>query len=160
MWQADFTHWHLTDGQDVEILNFLDDHSRLLLASEAFVTITGIDVVTTFAAATEAHGAPASLLTDNGAVFTGRSRKGKVLLESECERLGIVAKHSTPYHPQTCGKVERLHQTLKRFLSRQEAPTSSLCCSSSSTASAPTTTSAGPTAPWTAAPRWWPSTPA
>ncbi len=124
MWQADFTHWHLADGQDVEILNFLDDHSRLLLASEAFVTITGIDVVTTFAAATEAHGAPASLLTDNGAVFTGKSRKGKVLLESECERLGIVAKHSTPYHPQTCGKVERLHQTLKRFLSRQEAPTS------------------------------------
>jgi hypothetical protein len=40
----------------------------------------------------------------------GRAR-GRVLLESEIERLGIVCKHSTPYHPQTCGKVERFHQT-------------------------------------------------
>ncbi|HEY6398470.1 MAG TPA: integrase core domain-containing protein [Solirubrobacteraceae bacterium] len=68
---------------------------------------------------------PASLLTDNGAVFTGKSRRGKVLLESELERLGIVFKHSTPYHPQTCGKVERFHQTLKRFLAKQ-APARSL----------------------------------
>lgn len=37
----------------------------------------------------------------------------------ELERLGIVFKHSTPYHPQTCGKVERFHQTLKRFLAKQ-----------------------------------------
>jgi Integrase core domain len=42
-----------------------------------------------------------------------------VLLESELERLGIVFKNSRPYHPQTCGKVERLHQTLKRFLQKQ-----------------------------------------
>jgi hypothetical protein len=42
-----------------------------------------------------------------------------VLLELELERLGIVFKHSTPYHPQTCGKVERFHQTLKRFLRKQ-----------------------------------------
>jgi hypothetical protein len=40
-------------------------------------------------------------------------------------RLGIEVKHSTPYHPQTCGKVERLHQTLKRYL-RQQAPAQSL----------------------------------
>ena len=65
------------------------------------------------------HGLPAALLTDNGAVFAGRPRGGKVLLESELERLGIVAKHSTPHHPQTCGKVERFHQTLKRYLARQ-----------------------------------------
>jgi transposase InsO family protein len=36
--------------------------------------------------------------------------------------LGIAYRHSSPYHPQTCGKVERLHQTLKRFLARQPVP--------------------------------------
>jgi transposase InsO family protein len=41
------------------------------------------------------------------------------------ERLGITAKNSRPYHPQTCGKVERLHQTLKRYLERQ-APAKTL----------------------------------
>jgi hypothetical protein len=40
-------------------------------------------------------------------------------LESELERLGVLFKNSRPYHPQTCGKVERLHQTLKRYLARQ-----------------------------------------
>src|SRR5215813_12315104 len=62
---------------------------------------------------------PRLLLTDSAAVFSGSSRRGRLLLGSECDRLGIVCKHSTPYHLQTCGKVERLHHTLKRFLSRQ-----------------------------------------
>ena len=76
-------------------------------------------MVKTFHKACDYHGFPASLLTDNGAVFTGAPRAGKVLLESELERLGIVFKNSRPYHPQTCGKVERLHQTLKRYLAKQ-----------------------------------------
>ena len=125
MWQGDTTHWRLAEGSDVEILNYLDDHSRLLAASVAFATVKGADVVQVFYAAAEEHGFPASLLTDNGAVFTGASRKGKVLLETELERLGVVFKHSTPYHPQTCGKVERFHQTLKRYLAKQP-PASSL----------------------------------
>ena len=70
------------------------------------------------------HGSPASLLCDNGAVFTAAPRGGKVLLQLEIERLGVIAKNSRPYHPQTCGKVERLHQTLKRYLAEQApAPT-------------------------------------
>jgi transposase InsO family protein len=75
-------------------------------------------------AAASAHGLPAALLSDNGAVFTGASRGGKVLLESKLERLGIRCVHSTPDHPQTLGKVERFHQTLKRFLARQPRATS------------------------------------
>lgn len=122
LWQADTTHWRLADGSDVEILDLIDDHSRLLLAADAFRTVKGGDVVRTFLAATESHGAPAGLLTDNGAVFAGRPRGGKVRLESELERLGVVAKHSTPNHPQTCGKVERFHQTLKRYLAKQPPP--------------------------------------
>lgn len=69
---------------------------------------------------TELHRLPAALLSDNGAVFTATPRKGKVLLQTELERLGIASKNSRPYHPQTCGKIERLHQTLKRYLARQK----------------------------------------
>jgi transposase InsO family protein len=125
LWQADTTHWRLADGTDVEILNLIDDHSRLLLAADAFRTVKGGDVVRTFLAAAEDQGAPAGLLTDNGAVFTGGPRRGRIRLETELERLGVVAKHSTPNHPQTCGKVERFHQTLKRYLAKQ-SPTASL----------------------------------
>src|ERR1700736_733062 len=122
-WQADATDWHLADGAKVEILNFVDDHSRLFVASIAFTTVKAADALETFLGAAQEFGLPASLLTDNAAVFSGKSRKGRVLLESELDRLGIVSKHSTPYHPQTCGKVERLHQSLKRFLTRQPPAT-------------------------------------
>jgi transposase InsO family protein len=119
MWQADVTHWRLAGSGHAEILNMLDDHSRLFLASRAFASVKAADVVDVFRMAVALHGAPASLLCDNGAVFTGTPRGGKVLLQAELERLGIAAKNSRPYHPQTCGKVERLHQTLKRYLARQ-----------------------------------------
>jgi transposase InsO family protein len=124
-WQLDSTPWQLADDSPVEILNFLDDRSRLALASKAFVTVKAADPVQVLYSASNTFGLPASLLSDNAAVFTGRSRRGKVLLELELERLGIVFKHSTPYHPQTCGKVERFHQTLKRFL-RKQSPAGSL----------------------------------
>jgi len=119
-WQTDVTHWQLQDAEHVEILNVIDDHSRLFLASEAYPTVKAQDVVDTFHEAADLHGLPASLLSDNGAVFTATPRKGKVLLQTELERLGITSKNSRPYHPQTCGKIERLHQTLKRYLARQK----------------------------------------
>ena len=121
LWQTDATHWALADGSAVEILNIIDDHSRLLVASTPFQTVKAADVVSTFHHAASRLGYPAALLSDNAAVFSGASRKGKVLLESELERLGIVSKHARPYHPQTCGKVERLHQTQKRWLAKQPA---------------------------------------
>jgi transposase InsO family protein len=119
MWQADITHWPLAGAGHAEILNMIDDHSRLFLASRAYPTVKAADVVDVFRMAIALHGAPASLLTDNGAVFSATPRGGKVLLQIELERLGIEAKNSRPYHPQTCGKVERLHQTLKRYLANQ-----------------------------------------
>lgn len=122
MWQADITAWQLADGQPAEILNLIDDHSRLLLGSDAYQRVKAADVVASFHKAAQLHGLPYSLLSDNGAVFTGASRRGKVLLESELERLGVAFKNSRPYHPQTCGKVERLHQTLKRYLAKQTPP--------------------------------------
>lgn len=119
-WQADTTHWALADGTDVEILNALDDHSRFLVASDVRVVFKAADVVASFHRAAAAHGLPASLLTDNGAVFTAGPRGGgRCAIEVECDLLGIRLHHSSPYHPQTCGKVERFHQTLKRWLRKQ-----------------------------------------
>ena len=125
MWQCDATSWQLADGRPVEILNLVDDHSRLCLGSTAYPTVKAPDVVEAFLSASDAYGLPASFLSDNAAVFRGRSRRGRVALELELESRGIEVKHSTPYHPQTCGKVERLHQTLKRYL-RKQAPAQSL----------------------------------
>jgi transposase InsO family protein len=121
LWQGDITHWPLASGTEVEILDLVDDHSRLALASVAFPTVKGPDVMGVFFEAAARCGLPAAVLTDNAAVFTGAYRGGTVVWESELERLGIRAVRSTPYHPQTCGKVERFHQTVKRFLRKQPA---------------------------------------
>jgi transposase InsO family protein len=123
-WQADTTHWAIADGIDVEILNVLDDHSRLLVASRAFRTTKAADVVESFHRAAAEWGFPASVLTDNGAIFTAESRHGRCAMENELVALGIAYKHSRPYHPQTCGKVERFHQTLKRHLAKRPRPAS------------------------------------
>ena len=125
LWQTDATEWHLADSSKVEILNLIDDHSRLCLASVAVQTVKAADAVQTLYSAVEQYGLPARFLSDNAAVFSGRSRRGRVALESELDSLGILCVHSTPYHPQTCGKVERFHQTLKLFLAKQ-APAESI----------------------------------
>lgn len=122
-WQADITHWRMADGTEVEILNVIDDHSRFLVASDARAITKAADVVTSFHTAAATHGFPASMLTDNGAVFTAVPRGGRCAIELETEALGIVYLHSSPYHPQTCGKVERFHQTLKRWLSKHDDAT-------------------------------------
>src|SRR5271167_1008033 len=71
MWQTDITAWQLADGQPAEILNLIDDHSRLLLGSDAYARAKAPDVVASFHKACELHGIPHSLLSDNGAIFTG-----------------------------------------------------------------------------------------
>ncbi|MCR2809502.1 MULTISPECIES: IS481 family transposase [unclassified Microbacterium] len=121
-WQSDFTHWRLADGTDVEILNWLDDHSRYLLSCTAHLPVTGDDVVTTFLAATDDHGVPASTLTDNGRVYTARFGGGRNAFEYLLPLLGTRQKNGSPGHPQTQGKIERFHQTLKRWLAAHPAP--------------------------------------
>ena len=120
-WQADVTHVAAADGAVFEVLNIVDDHSRLCVASHAFVTVKGTDVVRTLHKAAGQWGYPAALLTDNGLVFSTQRRFEMAgAVEVELMALGIATKHARPYHPQTCGKVERFHQTLKRYLARQE----------------------------------------
>jgi transposase InsO family protein len=121
LWQAGITHWPLAGGADAEILNIVDDHSRLLAASTARAIFKAGDIVAALHEAMARHGRPERMLTDNGAVFTGLYRgRGWVALERELTALGIGLSHCRPYHPQTCGKVERLHQTLKKWLARQD----------------------------------------
>lgn len=119
-WQSDFTHWRLKDGRDVEIINWLDDHSRLLLSCTAFKAITGAIVIETFNQCRNEYGTPFSTLTDNGNVYTARFSQGKNGFEYLLSELDVVQKNGSPAHPQTQGKIERFHQTLKKWLSEQE----------------------------------------
>ncbi len=121
VWQSDFTHWRLADGTEVEILSWLDDHSRFLLGATACGRVAGDDVVATFTTAGDAHGWPAATLTDNAAVYTSRFTGGRNGFEYLLAWLGIRQKHGMPGHPQTQGKVERFQQTLKRWLACQPA---------------------------------------
>jgi transposase InsO family protein len=123
-WQSDVTHWRLADGIEVEIVNFIDDHSRLAVASHVLARATAPAVLRVFQAAAATWGFPAALLTDNGCVYTTWHRGGPNVMQTELLALGIDYRHSRPYHPQTCGKVERFHQTMKAFLAKQDPATS------------------------------------
>jgi transposase InsO family protein len=120
-WQSDMTHWRLDDGQPVEIVNFIDDYSRCVLASVALPVATAADVVRIFFDCAARFGLPASVLTDNGAIFTASYRGARTGLEIDLVALGITFKHGKPYHPQTQGKVERFHKTLKKWLAKRPA---------------------------------------
>jgi transposase InsO family protein len=121
-WQADFTHWWLSHRTHVEILCWLDDHSRYALSVTAHTRVTGHIVLAEFRKAVDTHGIPYSTLTDNGMVFTTRlagGKGGRNQFEHELRRLNVRQINSTPNHPTTCGKVERFHQTLKKWLNSQ-----------------------------------------
>ena len=123
-WQMDMTHVQLKNGRVVEVLNIIDDHSRLCVASKVFSVTTAADVVTTFYQSAAQHGFPAAVLSDNGAIFTASFRGDRGALATELAALGITFKHGKPYHPQTCGKVERFHQTMKKWLDANETAAS------------------------------------
>ncbi|MBA2560927.1 MAG: transposase [Propionibacteriales bacterium] len=135
-WQSDFTHYRLTrpdgrPGTDVEIIIWLDDHSRYTLHVSAHARVTAPIVLTTFTHAADLHGYPASTLTDNGMVYTvrlaGHGRGGgKNSFEAELSRRHIVQKNSRPNHPTTCGKAERFQQTMKKWLRAQPLQPSTL----------------------------------
>lgn len=125
-WQSDFTHWPLKDGTDTEIISWLDDHSRFLLHCVAHPRVTGKIVVASFTDTADQYSLPASTLTDNGMVYTTRFARGNGGpngFEHLLKRLGITQKNGSPNHPQTQGKIERFHQTLKLWLRHQPPAT-------------------------------------
>jgi transposase InsO family protein len=117
LWQADCTDW-ATAGGPVKILSFLDDHSRVALRVKALAEATSQATWTAFGEASQTWGLPVGQLTDNGTNFSGRLRGFEVYFERQLRAIGVVPKTSRPYHPQTCGKVERFQQTMKKWLRR------------------------------------------
>lgn len=108
-WQIDDTVWALADGSPAKIINIVDDCTRVAPASKAVDSCTTTTAFDAFADGAGEWGWPARFLSDNAKAF-------RIGLSDALGELGIAAGHSRPYHPQTCGKVERFHQTLKRFL--------------------------------------------
>ena len=121
MWQSDFIHWRLADQTDVEVLNWLDDHSRFMLSCTAHQPVSGDVVVSVFLDVIGQYGRPASTLTDNGSVYTSRFTGGRNAFEYLLPLLGVRQKNGSPGHPQTQGKIERFHQTLQRWLAARPA---------------------------------------
>jgi transposase InsO family protein len=119
-WQIDATCWSLSDGQTVWIMDVLDDHSRALVAARVDTGPTARAAWEAFTTAVQRWGLPAHVMNDNGSCFTGRlAKQGAADFERMLRSLGIKQICSRPGHPQTCGKLERSHQTTKAWLRLQ-----------------------------------------
>jgi transposase InsO family protein len=122
LWQIDATQIPLGDGMKVWAVNILDDHSRFLLATLAGTAATTELAWDTFELAASRYGLPQQVLSDNGLAFTGRLHHVEVAFETNLGDLGVQLINSAPYHPQTLGKLERFHRTLKEWLSDEGPP--------------------------------------
>ncbi|HEX2300623.1 MAG TPA: IS481 family transposase [Pseudonocardiaceae bacterium] len=116
-WQIHATRWELADGSEVWVMDVLDDHSRVVVAAHACPAPTTAAAQAAVCAGGQLWGLPARVLSDNGPCFGGVGRAGDFV--EGLAALGIQAVHARPFHPQTCGKIERFHQTLKRWLRTQ-----------------------------------------
>jgi len=112
-WQLDDMAWELADGTELKILNVIDDHSRLLVASTAMTACTGAAALAVVADSAATLGWPQRFQSDNASSF-------RHVLADALRPLGVAAAHSRPNHPQTNGKVERFHQTEQKWLAAHE----------------------------------------
>ena len=115
-WAGDDTHYFLAGGREVRIINMLDDHSRLNVDSLAVAQCHSADIWSCFSRAAARHGIPAEFLNDNGRAWVSAEDFAPVLFARNLERAGVRQIRTSPYHPQTNGKVERFHQTQRRWL--------------------------------------------
>lgn len=123
-YQIDATEVTLADSSKAVVFDVLDDCTRTLVACHAAPAETAQDAIVAIVKAIDEHGAPALVLSDNGSAFTGGFAAPDVLGSFTRTLLahGVRPINSSPYHPQTCGKVERHHQTLKKWLAAQPPP--------------------------------------
>ena len=116
-WQSDWTGWVLADGSPVGIAGTLDDHSRYVVALRAGPGDADATLVwEVMLAGIVECGVPSMSLSDNGIVYTGRFHEHESAFEINLRALGVRTINSAPFHPQTCGKIERFWQTLKKWL--------------------------------------------
>ena len=111
LWQMDFKgDFLLGDGSRCFPLDILDDHSRFCIQITPKSSASGVkeSVLLAF----EEYGLPDSILTDNGSQFSG-FRGGYTQFERWLMDLDILPIHGRIMHPQTQGKVERFHRTMK-----------------------------------------------
>jgi transposase InsO family protein len=117
-WQMDGFGWTLDDpdATAATVLHIIDDCSRYEIALDAMVTENAVDVWASVQAAARSYGLPAWFLTDNGTAFSGQRRGWTSDLDQNLTALGVGHLTSSVGHPQTCGKCERAHQTVQRWL--------------------------------------------
>jgi transposase InsO family protein len=118
LWQMDFKgYFSMTDGARCYPLTVLDDHSRFLIGLKACSNQRGTLVQRHLTTLFQLYGLPQRMLIDNGAPWGSCGSDQKfTALTAWLLRLGIASSHSRVCHPQTLGKDERLHRTLKAEL--------------------------------------------
>lgn len=116
LWQMDAQPLKLTTGAVAYAINVLDDHARYLLATVVTPTPTCEAAWEAFSQAAERYGLPRQVLTDNHLSFTGRRYNLVVEFEKRLRKAGPTLINGRPAHPQTQGKVERFHRTVKEWV--------------------------------------------
>lgn len=112
-WQTDlFTFVLKRQNQRVYLVAFMDDHSRFIVSYGLHASQSTALVLETFRAGIASYGAPAEVLTDNGAQYV--TWRGTSQFAAECQKRGIKHAVARPRHPQTLGKIERFWGTLWR----------------------------------------------
>lgn len=112
LWQMDFKgDFLLGNGSRCYPLDIIDDHSRFCLLIDAKPAAK--DVESSLIRVFEEYGLPDAILTDNGAQFAG-FRGGYTKVERLLMDLDILPIHGRIMHPQTQGKIERFHRTMKQ----------------------------------------------
>jgi transposase InsO family protein len=113
LWQMDFKgHFEAAAGR-CHTLTVLDDHSRFALGLEACANERRHTVQQRLTTIFRRYGLPRKMLVDNGSPWGSDAAHPYTPLTVWLLRLGVKVSHSSPYHPQTLGKDERFHRTLK-----------------------------------------------
>jgi transposase InsO family protein len=118
LWQMDFKGpFALANGETCHPLTVLDDHSRFLVGLRACANQQQVTVQSQLTLVFQDYGLPGAMLMDNGTTWASVETEHRLTaLTAWLMRLGIGIVHGRPAHPQTQGKDERLHRTLKSEL--------------------------------------------